>query len=351
MNKGVRIAEIELLRVVAAVAVLLYHMSILPGGYLAVEYFAVLSGLLMARGVKLKPGAGMRNVAQDTGIYIFKKIKVFYPELLVATCLGLLSFNYAKHSVNYSLQYIFHSITGNLFLLKMTDGAWALSSTVPPAWYLSSMVISMLLIYPFLCRIKKYFFFILGSLLMSYMVFNVGGVGSKYVDKWLTFAYIGNIRICSEFLIAIGLSPLTGILEKLMTGRQYVFQVLNAVRYACLAVLLLLYFYEQTITDVAFLVLALIYLIITFACADASKINDASCYARRARYCSMVSIAIFLSHSPALCISGGIAKRLSVSGSVNIFLNLLVTAAFVLLTIYGAKKIRLFFGHCVKKVA
>lgn len=352
MSKGVRIGEIEVLRVVAAIAVLLCHMSILPGGYLAVEYFAVLSGLLMARGVKLQPRAGIRNLALDTGRYVFKKIKMFYPELLVATILGLLSFNYAKHTVDYSLQYVFHSISGNLLLLKMADGAWAMRSTVPPVWYLSSMFFSILLIYPFLCRTRKrYIFLVPGLLLLSYLAFNEGGVGSKSVDKWLMFAYSGNIRICSEFLIAIGLSPLIGILSKLISESQNASKILNAVKYVSLVALCPLCFYKQGVTDMLFLIFALVYLIIAFASASNSTKETQSVFNKVSRYCGMISIAIFLSHSPALCISGGIAKRLGVNAALACFLAFLVTAIFSYITIYGAKKIRAFFARRQKIIS
>ena len=74
-----RISEIEILRVVAAIVIMLFHMNVLPGGgRLAVEFFAILSGLLMARSVEKKKELG---IIQSTRSFITGKIQSFYPEL------------------------------------------------------------------------------------------------------------------------------------------------------------------------------------------------------------------------------------------------------------------------------
>lgn len=344
-----RISEIEILRVVAAIVIMLFHMNVLPGGgRLAVEFFAILSGLLMARSVEKKKELG---IIQSTRSFITGKIQSFYPELVIATILGILCFNYAKYPLGESLSYIVRSIIGNLLFLRMSGFSWCADGACPPAWYLSSMVLAMLLIHPFLSRTKNYTIFLIpGCLLFLWLYLSVGGVENKSFSEWLLFTYTGNFRIFSELLIAIGLYPCIKHLANFLRERKTVRTVVHVCRLFCVIALFAFFFKEHGKTDLLFLCLCLTYMVTTFACANAGTTSNAQNHEGKNSHkgklgillskCSSASLAIFLTHFPALYISRGISTRFPISQHVWILLSFLVTLIFSLITIYAGMKFR-----------
>lgn len=341
MNKKARIAEIEIVRVFAALAIMLFHMNILPGGQLAVEIFAVLSGLLMASSVTSMPEECKNDIIGATYRFVARKIRAFYPELIVATLIGVVCFNYAKVSLAESLNYIFASLTGNLLLLKMSGFSWCAGGACPPSWYLSSMIISMILICPFLLKVKKLYFFLApGVGLFLYLYFNFDGVEKSSCQDWLGFTYGGNIRVCSELLIAIGAYPIVRYLGKCTRESVKLRIVSNACKWGSLTGILVLLFKENGYTDLLFLILAVTYFICLFAESAAADGNPRKWSNPLLRYCGVGSIAIFLTHSPALMISGGISTRFDINAIEWVVLSFIVTSLFSLVTIYGGRRIR-----------
>ena len=84
-TKKKRYKKIEQLRLFLCLAVLLYHLNILKGGYLAVASFLVLSGYLSVISLKDK-GLSFKD-------YYLNRFKRIYLPLLftVFSCLGLIS--------------------------------------------------------------------------------------------------------------------------------------------------------------------------------------------------------------------------------------------------------------------
>ena len=341
MNTTARIAEIEVLRICAAVAIMLFHMNILPGGRLAVEVFAVLSGLLMARSVTTESEECRKNIVAATYRFVTRKIRAFYPELIVATLIGVVCFNYTKVSLAEAVEYIFASITGNLCLLKMSGFSWSAGGCNPPSWYLSSMIISVILIYPFLLRVRKlYFFLVPGIILFLYLYCSFGGVEKLSVHDRLGFTYGGNIRVCSEMLVAIGVYPIILFLGQRMRKSAKACIVSKVCKLGCLTGILVLLFRENGYTDLLFLLLVVIYFICLFAESAAADGNPRKWSNPLLRYCGVGSIAIFLTHSPALMISGGISTRFDINVIEWAVLTFIVTSVFSVVTIYGGRRIR-----------
>lgn len=344
-----RIVEIELMRVIAALVIMLYHMDILPGGLLAVELFAVLTGVLLFKSWARRDSSARTNVFSETCAFIVRKIRVFYPELFIATILGIMCYNYTKYSWYEGVNYVLQTLVGNLLLLKMSGFSWCSYGACPPVWYLSSMIFSILVIYPVISRWRcNLGCLIAGSLLFLFLYYHEGGVMRQSVTDWLYVTYSGNIRIGSELLISIGISPYIYRLVVMIKQKKLCRYLVRVVQYLTLIGIFALFFKKNGYTDILFLLLSLTYVVCVFARSEAGDYQLRNC--SLLKYSSVASIAIFLTHSPALCISGGLQTRLGLNPEVNVLLAFLITSVFSLICIYGGICLRIFFNksHKVK---
>jgi peptidoglycan/LPS O-acetylase OafA/YrhL len=80
-ERSSRVLGLDGLRAIAVIGVLIYHMEphILPGGFLGVNLFFVLSGYLIALKSHLYEPYRLR----DAGIFYVKRIKRIYPALVL----------------------------------------------------------------------------------------------------------------------------------------------------------------------------------------------------------------------------------------------------------------------------
>lgn len=90
-----RYNKIDIIRVLAVASILFYHMGLLPGGYLAVCTFFVLSGFLTTISAFQKENFSLKEY------YINRFKKIYIPLLIVVfTTIGVLSFFKTSHWMN-----------------------------------------------------------------------------------------------------------------------------------------------------------------------------------------------------------------------------------------------------------
>lgn len=97
-ERSSRVLGLDGLRAIAVIGVLIYHMEphILPGGFLGVNLFFVLSGYLIALKSHLYEPYRLR----DAGIFYVKRIKRIYPALVLTILLSCFAARFiAPHSL------------------------------------------------------------------------------------------------------------------------------------------------------------------------------------------------------------------------------------------------------------
>lgn len=211
-NSGLkRNGEIDLLRIVFSVMIILFHFgntykySIFRNGYIAVEFFFVVSGYLMTRHVWLK-NTTVRDfgaVADETWHYLLKRTKGFYAYYVSAILLQVIvRFIIVNHSgvaeIGFGFLKSIPTFTLTFMGFNETKGFYVGSS-----WYLSSMLISAFLLYPLLLRHFKFStgiifpcfaFFILGYLVAT----------NKTISEWEGWSglvYFGVLRAVAEMAL------------------------------------------------------------------------------------------------------------------------------------------------------
>lgn len=140
--------EIEFWRFFFAVVVFLCHMNVLPYGALGVDFFFLLTGILMMGSIQ--KAIKETKAPRSTFDFVLHKVKAFYPELLLATVFTI--------SVALIVCFISNTID-TTFLIKAVKTFF--NGVVPikmsgimgspgdyngATWYLSSMIIGISLL-------------------------------------------------------------------------------------------------------------------------------------------------------------------------------------------------------------
>lgn len=221
-----KFGEIELLRFLFALAVLNCHAEVYtgclllcPGGHIAVEFFFLLSGYLMAvhiqKMVYLHPSSA--ELCTETYRYLRQRICAFWPETFIACCIGIFIFSWGHHfAVKQSFKAAFDTMAGDVLLLQMT--ALVPHGINAPAWYLSSLLLCSAVLYPLIRRYgPSPIWLLLALLMLGYIQMadaDAAHHGFSGPRVWLGWIYKGNLRACAELAIGVCLFPITQYLQQ-----------------------------------------------------------------------------------------------------------------------------------------
>lgn len=232
---SIRFGEVELMRFLAAMMVLNVHTrcyagcgSLVPGGYLGVEFFFLLSGYLMASQVH-KQATAAPLPAQSTELwdetyrYLWRRLCSFWPELFIACCIGLGVFAWGHHfAVQETLSKAYDTLMGNLLLLHMTSLApWGVNV---PTWYLSALLLSSAALYPMFRRFGHSPIWIVFALaLLGYATVadeKAATQGFAGVARWMGWTLKGNLRAFAELTLGFSLFPLVQHIARINVSRR-----------------------------------------------------------------------------------------------------------------------------------
>ena len=204
---------IEFMRFIFASIILLFHagsdagilsnnyhlgrveVSFFKCGYLGVEFFFVISGLLMAKNVfdTLSNNTEDDGLAKETIAILLKKIRSLFPIYLIACVLVSVYFL----TIGKDCLFIIQRIPS---LLLLQRSGIVEKEYVGLAWYISSMLLCMAVLYPLLR--KHYYMFcsvygpLLGLFLTGYLIHTTGYLGG--VSDWIGVTYKCNYRAFAE---------------------------------------------------------------------------------------------------------------------------------------------------------
>lgn len=191
---------ISLWKFLFAIVIAFFHCSqfyqdiknpFFPGGYIAVEFFFIVSGFYLAKKL-IKEKYDTKNIVGETIKYIFKKILKLFPYILIAYIFSIIIRLY--YNPNLKTNELINSIW-NLFLLR----EFGLRSTIilPQLWYLTSMFISIFTLYPIVKKYKEKFIAFISPLIvlfgLGYLSYNWVGLDHAY-QIWSGFTRTGIIR-------------------------------------------------------------------------------------------------------------------------------------------------------------
>lgn len=162
------------LRMKSMLDIKLPNKNIFNGGSIGVEIFFIVSGYLITKNA-FRVNTENSNLGVITFKYIWKKIKVFFPYILIAYLCALILHIKISNLKDYQ---VINTIW-DILLLRMS-GIKYWHGVLGVAWYISAMLICMIILYPLAIKYKKNFIYIIAPLNVIF----VGG--------WISHTY-GNI--------------------------------------------------------------------------------------------------------------------------------------------------------------
>ncbi len=173
-------------------------VPLFKGGSIFVEFFFLVSGFLMAKSFfEKKPISS--NIITSTWKFLWRKITqlfpyVFFSFLLTSSILII---------VTSTTTYQWATKIWELLFLKMTGFRMAGSNVV--AWYISAMLIAMMVSYPLLWKYKKVYSQLIAPILVillsGYMSHEYPNLAN--LSEWTVFGYLGTLRAFLEINMGI----------------------------------------------------------------------------------------------------------------------------------------------------
>lgn len=291
-----RNGKIDFLKFLFAIIVLIHHTryvvgdkkSLFLGGSLAVEFYFLVSGYLMMASIQ-KITERKMSLGAETGAFLWKKYKSFCPEIIIAyiiafvvTYLGGKTGFFKLLATSFS-DVLLIGMTG--LRIKPVNGA---------IWYLSSMLLSMAILYPLLRKFGDTALHVIipvGSLLLLGW-FCGSGDSPRNPTSWIGWTYRGNLRALAELGIGVCLYPIVEKMKKIdftIFGRI----LLTIAEYACYAAVILYMYHEKASRmDYFFILIFALGLIISFS----QKGIDTALFDGRFSWLGRYSFPVYLSH-------------------------------------------------------
>lgn len=154
--------SLDVIKFIFALLVMVYHgvyvvdlseVKIFPiGGYIAVDLFFMISGFLMvcsATSAESRQG-GVGHIGQDVFSFMYGKIKSIYPYFLFAFTVSFVATNILNKTS--ALQWINNLLKSIWELLLLSQSGLSSTAYVGGNWYISAMLMAILVIYPLLRR-------------------------------------------------------------------------------------------------------------------------------------------------------------------------------------------------------
>lgn len=346
--KTQRNAELEFLRFVAALAVFLHHMSYCSAGARAVPFFFLLSGYFMAKSLAYAP-----NVSSKTGSgkgttlcqFTRRKIRVFYPELIVSVFLAFcvaVARIVANHEFDILPDLLVSTLVNDVGMLKMSGILDPIAGVCPPDWYLSSMLIGMLLLFPIFRTKWKGLLFCL--------IFASSHAFYLYLDQFHDPSRLlqQNFIIPDGMFLGLSMLSLGAIIHGITEteGIKRCFRchdcIAKTFQYLLLALALATLFERDFLNATLSWILWGMYLICVFCLHKPQSVNNDGFIKQAMLYLGKVSLPLYLSHWPTVFISGKIGHSFSILDCTwsMLALRCLLCAIFTWAVMYGAKKLR-----------
>lgn len=292
-----RNGEIEALRLLFCVTVMLSHSHYLIGkpypflgGSLSVEFFFIVSGYLMAQTIEKKEQSD--HIGSDTISFIRKKISVVLPNVVLAWIWG---FVFLSICGSFTLADMGSTLKGTVWELLFLDMYGFSSGSVNGVtWYISSMLMSMMILYPLIRKKKDLAIHIVLPMAVLFILgwlFQNGTLRTP--QKWFGIVFKGNLRAFAEISLGVLAFYLTQKLKQLKLSAVSKW-LLTIMKFSVLFLYLgYMWAKESSKWDYAFVGLLTVWIAVIFS----GQTVDAGCY--QARIFSLMgkfSLPLYLSH-------------------------------------------------------
>lgn len=209
--KKSRNGAIDFWKFVFSVCLVIFHaymlfpntsFPLLKRGAVAVEFFFLVSGFLMAASINNRKNDDS-DLAESTFSFIKRKVLGIYPAFVMCWLFSFVIINiFTFDSKRLLLRRFFESIWE---LLLVRNAGFSAFRAMPQTWYISAMILCMLIIYPLYKKYKKFFQKILAPTLaifiLGFLFYNTHSLVNP--NMHLGIVYKSTLRAFAELCLGI----------------------------------------------------------------------------------------------------------------------------------------------------
>jgi len=295
MNMKKRNTEVDFLKLYFIIIIMGVHSENLFGervyflnGAMAVEFFFLVSGYLMAKtALKRNPSI---NIGVATRKFIIHKYAIVFPYLMVSliVCIAL-----RVHFLDMKLIGFFNIVWE---VLCMQMAGYSIFSITGITWYLSAMLIAMLILFPLLLWKRHIFINVIAPLiaiLFTGWLYVISGNLGSAPGQWFGYYNKGLIRAIADISIGVMCFEVCQKLQMIKFTRTGKF-LLTGIEIICYGISSVwMVFYIAGERD--FIILLLLAIGVTITFSEQSSVRKLFSYPKLS-YCADYSMALFFSH-------------------------------------------------------
>lgn len=203
--------QIELLRFVFAIVIVIFHQSsnccgLFPRGFNAVLFFFLLSGYLAVRSIQRHNDSNI-SYLKGCASFMKRKFLAVHPEIILTTLAYLIvHIIHEQPSIYSGSTLAIKAFFSDVMFLRMTGienstGVWY-------GWYISSMMIGLLILYPVTRKFWNGIFMFGASLLLFGYIKHSTGSFLPPFDSTLGWTYAGNYSALAGLTMGTSLAAI-----------------------------------------------------------------------------------------------------------------------------------------------
>lgn len=339
--------KIELLRFLFSILIILFHMnssvyegnkmfgthlSLARHGNMGVEFFFLISGFLMAASItkRLQGKEGERSLVKETIGFLWKKVKGILPCLWIFCLMKIV-----MRSIFNPDDWISYTISRLPSFLPISRTGIIDAKTVflKVDWYISSMLIAMLIIYPIARKCYKTYTHLIGPvlaiLIFIYLFYTKGRITGAY--DFGTLTYSCNLRAFAEISLGMTIYEMAGWMKEKNWGdiQRVLISFVESICY----VLCLLYIMSDLSTDFQPLFLIIMTLAVLLTVSQTGLLANSSLFQNKAcMLLGRISLPLYLGQECVLkiihCCGEGWSDPMKIG--MDLLLNLLMAVLILL---------------------
>lgn len=284
--------EIEFLRFLFSLIIVVHHSRNIVGdensfflrGSFAVEFFFIVSGYLMMSQVqKLKKTSKEKRIGKETGLYVLHKAAIIFPSAFISFVVSIpFVLITSMASLKETIEALIDSFFSDVLFLHMTGISPVIynNSINGPLWYVSSMLLCMLILYPLLIKYQDIMVYIFAPLSILFILGYLWKTDGTILDPthWMGVIYKGNLRAFAELEIGVLCYCITTKL-RMKCFKRIVQGIITIVKWASYLFVIVWMFIAKGQLELPCLILLAIGISLSFSqqCLDTNLFNNKIC--------------------------------------------------------------------------
>lgn len=280
--------SINVLKFIMALFIFLVHAgafnndTYFQGGYIYIEWFYIFMGWTLAKAIVNLPKD--EDVALGSFKIIYKRIAKIMPYFILSSLIALavkLHFNQMTISSPWDINLIVHEI---LMLQMTTIQVVTLTGT---GWFLSSMLIALIIIVPIFIKLRKEFYpiaFVVATLIYYYIYKEIGYL--YHPVEWL-ITYKGNLRAIAGMSLGICGYAISPVIKNVFKNK------IIASIFVILAYLGIFYYVYKVDESVYYFIIPYIFMILISITMNVDDIFGDNVFTR---FLGDISMVLFMNH-------------------------------------------------------